>query len=82
MDTTIARGLQKKRGIVFLRGPNCRNRPVDLFPNGSKLDLYNKKITGRFIEFEPLCASAKDHNRSQILEITILKPWWKRGFGR
>ena len=33
----------KKRGIVFLRGPNCRNRPVDLIPNGSKLDLYNKK---------------------------------------
>ena len=33
----------KKRGIIFLRGPNCRNRPVDLIPNGSKLDLYNKK---------------------------------------
>ena len=33
----------KKRGIVFLGGPNCRNQSVDLIPNGSKLDLYNKK---------------------------------------
>ena len=81
VDTTIVHGLQKNGESNFCVVQTVAIDLLIYFLMVQNLIFTTKKFTGRFIEFEPLCASAKDHNRSQILEITILKPGWKMGFG-